>query len=92
MQESKSKGFKPKWSSFKLPVGRKYVPPLGALVSEAFGNIPYGLDQESNNTDDSEHKDYVEGKRVQHCTAETEETCAVKEVNDKTIDNRIDHT
>ena len=79
----------------QLPIGGKYVQPLGALVStvnRAFGNRPYDREQEPNNTEDGEHKDYFEGNRVQGCTAETEETRAVKEVSHKTIDNRIDHT
>ena len=52
-------------------------------VNEVFGNKPYGLEQEPNNTERSEHNDYYEGNRVQHCTAETKETRAVKEVNHK---------
>ena len=70
----------------QLSVGGKYVPPLGALVatvSEVFDKIPYGLDQEPNNTDDSDHKDYFEGNRVQHCKAENDDTRAVKEVSHK---------
>ena len=70
----------------QLLVGRNYVPPLGALVStvnEAFGNRPYDREKEPNNTDGSEYKDYFEGDWVQHCTAETEETRAIEEVNHK---------
>ena len=70
----------------QLPVGGKYVPPIGALVltvNDAFANNPYGLEQEPNNTESSEHNDYYEGNRVQHCIAETEETRADKEVNHK---------
>ena len=54
-----------------------------ATVNDVYDKIPYGLDQECNNTDVSEHKDCFDGNRVQHCNAETEDTHAVKEVSHK---------